>query len=431
MSLIALMLTLAPSSSATPIPNEADEDAAAEDVDANEAGDEAVPTDEEGSEADSEDGAEGDPMADDAPVEVPEVVQEAAPMPALATFEASNRVEIEEAPGDVFATGDDLRVTGNVGDNAFLLGRQVTISEPVDGDVVAMGMNVRVDAPVGGDLYAMGQEVVVTGDGSIGGTVIAASQNLTLNGPVTGSVSLRAAEMKLGNTIGGDAKLNFGRAQITNKAAIAGDVRYVAPEAQPDLKEATTGEVAFSLVDDGEEEPPGGPMFILQNLLYRVIGIIGNFVAQFALGALMLLALGKLAQGPGKTAAKQPVISFVLGAAVLIVVPIVSGFLGLSAVALPFGLGAVVLQLGVIGISLWGLGVYAARLMAALMVGEIILKRASPARARSPYWNLATGLAPLVILSAIPWFGWAVFLAASAVGLGGVWLYLRDEAHGR
>ena len=100
--------------------------------------------------------------------------------PAPAQFLAGNDVEIDEALGDVIAMGNSVRVTSRVGDNAVLMGRQVTLKAPTDGDVLAMGQIIKVDSAIGGDLYALGAEVQLTEDGSVGGTILGTAQRIVV-----------------------------------------------------------------------------------------------------------------------------------------------------------------------------------------------------------------------------------------------------------
>jgi hypothetical protein len=75
--------------------------------------------------------------------------------------------------------------------------------------------------------------------------------------------------------------------------------------------------------------------------------------------------------------------------------------------------------------TVWGFGFIVGRIFTALMLGEWMLGRLSPQRKDSSTSALAAGLVPLVLLSAVPWLDVAVWGVATALGLGGTWLYLR------
>ncbi len=311
-------------------------------------------------------------------------------------------------------------------DNAVLMGRMVTVRAPIGGDLVAMGQIVRIDAPVAGDLYALGAEVEITEDGSVGGTVLGTGQRIVVEGAVAGNVSLRSEQLELDGPITGDASLTFSALELGNDAAIGGDLRYVAPNTHEDLAGVAKGEAAYSLAAEVEVRPAG------VSILQGILRVIGSFLAQLLVGVVMLKLLGDFARKPARTIAEQPLISLVLSTAVLVAIPVLTIVLGFvftilwRDVDLLSGMvAAATPPLGAAAVTVWGFGFIVGRILTALTIGELLLQRLAPERRDNPTAALAAGLVPLVLLSAVPFLDFAVWGIATALGLGGTWLYLR------
>lgn len=327
--------------------------------------------------------------------------------------------------------GNAVKVEGEVGDNSVLLGRTVTVRSPVHGDVVAMGQIIKIDAPIDGDLYAIGAEVQFTEDASVGGNVLATAQRIAIQGEVAGDVTLRSEQLELDGVVHGSASLVFNQLDMGNGARIDQSLRYIAPNPAPALVAATGGASTFALTEEGDGGGVGGPVQAVSRLVSAVLGAIGSYAAQLLVGAGMLVVLGDFARRPAKTIAEQPLISFVLGAAALVAIPALTILVGFLFARLGFidGVASLVTAatppLAAAAATVWGFGFIVGRILTALMLGEMMLTRLAPRLRDNSTASLAAGLVPLVILSAFPWLGVAVWGVATALGLGGTWLYLR------
>ena len=65
---------------------------------------------------------------------------------------------------------------------------------------------------------------------------------------------------------------------------------------------------------------------------------------------------------------------------------------------------------------------YLSKGIVAYLVGYLILERIAPKVAAHKFWPLLLGLIIYVLLRSIPYFGWAVSLVVTLMGLGAVWL---------
>ncbi|MEO0604469.1 MAG: hypothetical protein AAF211_23750, partial [Myxococcota bacterium] len=168
---------------------------------------------------------------------------------------------------------------------------------------------------------------------------------------------------------------------------------------------------------------PNNPLGILQDLLWGLVGILRNYIGLLATGAALLAFAGPFMRGPSKVAAEQPVMSAALGFVAFLVTPVAASIAILLFVTIP---------LGVVALALYGVGLIVVQLFTASAVGHLINRRLFPSLGNGDFAALATGLVPLAILSGLPQFvGTIVWLLASFVGFGALWLYWRDEARDR
>jgi len=375
---------------------------------------------EEDPDADPEPADTGAPEAPAAPVEAAEPELPARPM-GRPTFLAGDRIEIEPLSGDVFATARVLRVTGELADNAYLLGQTVEIREAVRGDTLLMGQSVRIAAPVLGDVYAVGEEVRL--EAPVYGNVYTAGNRVSFASEVHGFVEASAREIDLGGTLHKDTSLQFATVKVAEGARIRGDLNYVAPRPREGFETVADGDVRFKLGDFDVSVDPSDPLALLQDVLWGLVGILRNYIGLLAVGGTLLAFASPFVRGPARVAAEQPIMSAALGFVAFLVTPVAASIAILLFVTIP---------LGVIALALYGVGLYIVQLFTASALGHAMNERFFPSLGTSDFAALATGLVPLAVLSAIPQFvGTIVWLLASFVGFGALWLHWRDEARDR
>jgi cytoskeletal protein CcmA (bactofilin family) len=126
--------------------------------------------------------------------------------------------------GDVYTSGQSLRIAGETADDVFAAGDKVTTELAVSGTAHLLGRSVSVNGPVGQSVYAAGRAVDIRG--AVAGDVYLAGETISVSGGVGGDVRAMAATVTLTGTVG-DAVL-VGAQEVEFNAAVAGDVRLAA-----------------------------------------------------------------------------------------------------------------------------------------------------------------------------------------------------------
>ncbi len=359
-----------------------------------------------------------------APPTVPDAPAAPAPPRLPTVAQMDQYVSVDLPTNDVFAMGQSVSVTADVGDNAFVMAQTLDVTSPVHGDLFAMGEAVTIDAPVGGDLYAMGARVVVTANGSVGGDVHGAAEVFTVRGPVGGDLQLGAGRLELEAPVGGDAELQLGEVVVGASGAIAGSLDYAAVQPMPGLEGVTAGSIDFTEeaveVDDHEVAATDrDDSSLLAQAAWWASMRVWGFVTKLMVGAALFLVAGGRLAAVGRRITTHPGHSLGVGFLVACVLPVASTLA--LAMVVPF-------PLGLLGFTVLAIALYVAQLFAAQALGDLVLQRFRPEAVGSPVLSMAVGLVPLVVLCAIPWFGGLAWFAATFLGMGAAWSVLRGAA---
>jgi hypothetical protein len=163
----------------------------------------------------------------------------------LAGLALAGTVFAAETPGNAsFLFGGNVDITQPVEGPVHAAGGNVTVSAPVNGSVWVAGGTVRFasDAAISGDASVAGGSITI--DGSIKGNLRAAGGDVRINGPVAGDASIAAGTLELGPGARIEGKLNFrGRELHRDPAAqVVGGVEQHQPRAHWRMHERTPTE---------------------------------------------------------------------------------------------------------------------------------------------------------------------------------------------
>ncbi len=311
-------------------------------------------------------------------------------------FAAGDRVTARSAiEGSAHMAGRRVTLEGRVGENFYGAGQSVDVEGPVAGDVTILGESLIVSEPVSGDLRAMGARVDVTAP--VAGNAILAGETVFLDDVIAGDVSLAAAEVEWGDA-----------------AAIEGELHVYADSpddiAVPD-RIAASDRVFFHETRDfeGFDGMPGAekPSFLswLRGWLGGIlaIGLLGTIFAAVAPGYLASLRERAL-DNPVRVGLWGFVgLSALTGSVVFLAMT------GIGLLLVPVSLIAAVL----LGIAGYVIGTYALGVWAVGVAG-----RGTPDgigdRAIAAFAGAAIG----ALVCLLPWIGWLAVMAIFFVGAG-------------
>ena len=242
--------------------------------------------------------------------------------------------------------------------------------------------------------------IVISGPASIGPDqvvegVVVLSGDARIDGTVAGDVFVFDGDVTLSGTVEGDLTTIMGTAVLRPGAEVEGDVVYgdEAPEIAP---EASVG----GTVDGQGWDGPSGAL----GLIGAAALWLAMTVSALILGIVLVLLLPRAADALSARAQDGLAVSFAIGVAVLIGLPVIAAGLAVSLVGFPLAIAVVLALLPLAAI---------AYVVSAWAIGRALVKE--PGKRVLAF---LAGLAILRALALVPILGAIVWLVAVAIGLG-------------
>jgi cytoskeletal protein CcmA (bactofilin family) len=338
---------------------------------------------------------------------------------AAMEFRKADSVQIkkdEVIKGDLYATGENVRVDGTVDGDVYIAGKQVVVSGHVTGEVFCACQSLRIDGQVEGSVRNASNNLTITGSvgrnvtsfsettavdssGKVGHSVTAFSKSLTVDGTVGGDVLAFVAETTIGGSIEGEIRVHGDSLSIGSNASIGGKASFEGNNPADVASGAKLASpITFTKIEHSRTERGGG------YYVWRVI-----WASAFILFGLVLLWV--LPQFSKEAAANVENVgaSFGLGVLVGFALPIAAILSCVTVVGLFVGLSA---------FFLWFASLYFSQIVVGAAVGSWILGRTNET------WPLvgrmAIGMLILRACMAVPFIGGWVKIAVILWGIGAI-----------
>lgn len=317
-------------------------------------------------------------------------------------YVSGGRVSIDgRIRGDLLALGGQIRVRGQVDGDAMALGAAIEISGPVGGSLRAAGGSILVEGPVGADVVVLGGTVEIEQTANIIRDVAVGGGDVSLHGTVGRNVVIGAGRVEIAGTVGGDVLVRGGEVVVLPSAVVRGNLTYsseqpaaIAPGAR------VSGRVT-------QEPYPVRPMPSRRTIRgFRVAFGVFDFVWMLALALVMVAVVPRGVQATADALRGRPWASLGWGMLLLVAMPAAVVALAIMLIGIPV---AAVLLLAHI------LALFASHAAAGLAIGQRLASRL-----RSPFAQVALGVAIIALATNLPVVGIYLRLVAIALGLGAV-----------
>jgi len=307
--------------------------------------------------------------------------------------------------GDVIVAGGTVKVNGNIEEDLIVAAGDVTISGTVGDDVRVASGTLTIGGSVQDDVISFTGETILTDTGNIGGDLSAGSGKITIQGDVVGNVEASAEEINIQGNIGGNAELNAEKIAISPDASIAGNLEYRS-RSETKIDEGIVGNNVHYYEMDYHED--GG---IVSSLIRGLI----SYLALVLIGLIGLAIWPEYMENIAVKTSESPGMAFLTGLLVLIVAGILAFLLFVTIIGIPLGL--------ILMITIFVM-LYVARIFASIWIGRHLLsKMGKSSRAMN---EMAFGLLVLLLVSAIPIIGGLVYLVATLIPIGNIYMTARN-----
>lgn len=338
----------------------------------------------------------------------------------------------EIVSGNLYAAGGSITVDGTISGDLIVAAQSITINGKVEGDIIAVGQDITVNGEVGGNIRiagntlvinsiiarnvnAFGANVVLGPDSKVGWDVYIAGSNVSARGTIDGGLSGYAGQALITGKIGKNVelKLNGGTSQkltIASGAIINGNVDYTSNVAASISPEA-------SVAGNVQQKTP--EMKVDNRFWPWLWGRFFAIFAAIAVGLVMTTVCKKCVHKMLALIEDKKARILIPGLIIFFILPPISLVLMFTVIGIPLAL---------ILITIWLMAIYIAKILAAILAGDLLIKKVLKKENLSLTWALIPGVIICWLLFSIPFVGWLFGLIAVWLGLGGLWFYVTNKS---
>ena len=314
--------------------------------------------------------------------------------------------------GNVTAGGGSITVSGNITRDLIVGGGTINVTGHVGGSIIAAGGNLTLSGPVEHDIVVTGGMIDISSGATIGRDLLVAGGTATVSAPVTRRVQMSSGSLTLKNHVGGDVRGRVDHLKLDG-AQIGGNLDYTSNNAVELVNGArVAGTTTRHTPTDANSARNG------------FLGWLRELIGLFALGLLMIFLLPGVSARAIDTLRALPWPSLGIGAAILVITPLVALII--------FIIGLLIggWWLGVLLVPIWILVLAVGYVISGFLLGRLLFAQLG--------WGgyhdalaLLGGLFVLTILGLIPILGGLVGLAAVVLGAGALALTVSQRTSWR
>jgi cytoskeletal protein CcmA (bactofilin family) len=363
-------------------------------------------------------------------------------------FISGEKVQVDgDVNGDVFATGQEVVINGNVAGNVFLAGQILEVNGVVDGSVYGAGYSLKIGptSQVSGNIYSAGFSFESTAGSVVDRNLYSVGYQAILNGNVGRDALFSGAALQLNGNVGRDLTVEISESSDTSDAPdfyMPGEVEVIEPGYVKSAQATVGGEIDYQVTQ--YDTGTSGEEVVAATAADAVRARIGEFVALFIVGAVLLNAWPSQTHRVEEQIQKQPLQSLGWGLALVILFPVVLILAIVVVIMLAILLGIItlgelvttVLGFGAIGITIlsvvFGFVLWmASKAIFGHLVGEKLFDRFSPSTLDSRWGALlalALGVLIYEVVRSIWILGAVVAFFVVLIGLGAVAVVWRSQS---
>ncbi|PWN06538.1 hypothetical protein [Rhodohalobacter mucosus] len=176
------------------------------------------------------------------------------------------------AENDLFAAGSSIAITGLIGDDAFLAGESVNLSGIIGDMLLSASETLVMDGSVRGDVFAAGDELRLTENSVINGKLFIAGNEVQITGAtVAGRTRIAANRVRLDGVFRDHVVIYSNDVEFGPDYRPLGDTKVVSTE---ELYRENMGNIPEQLILD-VKRPSALPMLLFQTGLYLSMLVTG------------------------------------------------------------------------------------------------------------------------------------------------------------
>lgn len=319
-----------------------------------------------------------------------------------------------EARDDVFALADRIELAGDLGNDVWAAGDEVVFTGQAGDHGRFFGRRVEVGGKIGSSLTAAGSSIQLGKDSSVKGDALLAGESVVVEGQIGGQTRVMASSATIGGKLAGRLRIIAEDIVVMPGAEIRGDLVYTSPkELFLDEKVKLGGQLI-------RKEAPAAAMPAPQPTARQTVGVqVFLYLCALVVAVPFMAAFPQFTGRAVRCVRRSPWKSLFAGFAALCLMPMLAFFALLTVVGIPFG---------VLLLMTYVILIYLAKLVPALALGGVLLRRGGPQSFGRALTALAFGLVLVYVAAAIPAAGSLAGFVVVLLGLGAMILTLFSPA---
>lgn len=338
----------------------------------------------------------------------------------------------ETITGNLMAAAESVIIDGAISGDLIAVGSSITVNGRVEGDIIAMAQNIVINGEVGGNvrvvgsyinvngliarnLNVFGSEILIGENTKVGWDVLIGAMSARVNGDISGSVDSYVQKIFINGRVGKNINIKIYKSSDANNliidksAVINGDLNYSANKKLIIPENNVAGQINFRQIETKEN---GALALWAWSRVFSILSMI-------LIGLILVFALPKQTNNLLELTKKKYLKSILIGAIVLLTIPVLSIILLFTIIGMPLSL---------VLICLWLAGIFIAKTLAALTLGEIIIKDILKNKKAHLFWSLLLGAVLISLLFSLPWFGWLLRIITICLALGTILIYVTNKS---
>jgi hypothetical protein len=312
--------------------------------------------------------------------------------------------------GDLYIAGGSVTINSSVKEDLVVGGGKVNVLGDVIGDVRVLGGQVGIYGKVGDDVLIGGGQVDIGKGSQVWGTLVSGAGILTVDGEILEDLRGGLGIFVLNGSVQGDVIVTVeDNISISETANIGGDLKYSALLESNIPKGVVKGETSFNKFDRDTVLQKVTYVFFVRKLL--------SFASSLVIALLFVLFIPKALTKAAKITKENVLKSFGVGLLSIIGGVIGSIILLISVLGVPIGL-----------IALAGLLVlyYISKVFVCAWLCSYVLDFKKKITRRKLFLYISIAMFAYYLVGLIPFVGWIINMLLFLVGVGSLILMKID-----
>jgi len=337
-----------------------------------------------------------------------------------AAFLAGSSLTINpDINGDLFCAGADIIINGNVKGDIICAGQSIKINGNVDGNVRAAAQNIEIAGVVSKNISVVAQGLSFGAKSNVKGDVFFGVQNVNIGGIMGRDLAGAGESINITGSLLRNATITGTNITVSDTAKVGGNIDYY-------LEKTATASIdkknVKGVITRHDIETPSKPEMKKDMAKFSGVAMISKTIygiISFAVLGLVLVYFDrKNTEKRIAQIAQKPLVSGLIGFAVLITAPIAFFIIMITLIGMP---------LAMVALFVYIVAMITASLYPSAILGKLFFEKVFKKMNTNLFLQMLLGVTLLGLISIIPIIGWIVAFAAFCMGIGAYLVSLSPE----